>query len=166
MLSFLPAVPIKDHKESWGVPALHTPRQKEDGMDFFPWKEEYSVGIKKFDDQHKSLVGFLNELYEAMNDGKGKDSLGKVLSNLVQYTKTHFTSEEALMKLYDYPEQAAHKQKHESMAGHVLRLVKKFEEGDISNPVQITNFLKEWLAKHILETDKAYGPYLREKGVS
>ena len=53
-------------------------------MVFFPWKDEYSVGIKKFDEQHKNLVGFLNELYEAMNNGRGKDILGKVLSNLVQ----------------------------------------------------------------------------------
>ena len=134
-------------------------------MAFFPWKNEYSVGIGKFDEQHKSLVGLLNEIYDAMNEGKGKERLGSVLSDLVQYTKTHFASEEALMKLYDYPDHAAHKQKHESMAGHVQTLVKKFEDGEITNTNQITGFLKDWLSKHIMETDKAYGPYLNEKGV-
>ena len=135
-------------------------------MEFFPWKDDYNVGIRKFDEQHKSLVGFLNELYDAMNNGKGKEKLDKILSNLVQYTKTHFTAEEALMKLYDYPDHGTHKQKHDSMAGHVLKLAKRFEDGEITNPMQITGFLKDWLSKHILETDKAYGPYLREKGAS
>ncbi|MCP4692450.1 MAG: hypothetical protein GY859_30680 [Desulfobacterales bacterium] len=35
----------------------------------------------------------------------------------------------------------------------------------ISNPIQITNFLKDWLGKHIMQTDKAYGPFLNTKGV-
>lgn len=134
-------------------------------MAFFSWRDEYSVGIKKFDDQHKKLVGYINELYVAMDEGKGKEVLGKVMANLVGYTKEHFTSEEALMKLYDYPGYAKHKQKHEAMTKHVLKLVNNFENGEITNPIQITSFLKDWLAKHIMETDKEYGPYLSGKGV-
>ena len=51
------------------------------------------------------------------------------------------------------------------MTEHVLHLHQKYDSGEISNPIQITNFLKNWLAKHILETDKVYGPFLNEKGV-
>lgn len=32
----------------------------------FPRKDEYSVGVEKLDQEHRKLVGFLNELYSAM----------------------------------------------------------------------------------------------------
>jgi hemerythrin len=50
------------------------------------------------------------------------------------------------------------------MTQHVYSLVEKFEAGEITSPIQISNFLKDWLSKHILQTDKAYGPYLTGKG--
>ncbi|MBI5594357.1 MAG: hemerythrin family protein [Deltaproteobacteria bacterium] len=134
-------------------------------MAFFEWKNDYSVGIAKIDDQHKVLVGFLNELFESMQAGKGKNALDSVLTNLVQYTKTHFASEESLMKLYKYPDYEAHKQKHDNMTGHVLELKRQLDSGQISNPIQITSFLKDWLSKHIMGTDKLYGPFLNAKGV-
>ena len=66
-------------------------------MAFFDWKENYSVGIAKLDDQHKKLVSFLNDLYSAMKAGKGTDVLDEVLKGMVAYTKTHFVTEENLM---------------------------------------------------------------------
>jgi len=134
-------------------------------MAFFEWKNDYSVGITKIDDQHKVLVGLLNELYESMKAGKGKETLDAVLINLVEYTKTHFAAEESMMKLYKYPDYEAHKKKHDNMTGHVLELKRQFDSGQITNPIQITNFLKDWLSKHIMGTDKLYGPFLNAKGI-
>ncbi len=134
-------------------------------MAFFVWKEEYSVGIRKFDEQHKRIVGFLNELYEAMKGGKGKEALGEVLNGLVEYTRSHFLAEESLMRLYNYPGLDEHRAKHEKMAKHVAALVGKYESGELTSPIQITNFLKDWLGKHIMQTDNAYGPFLKSKGV-
>ncbi len=135
-------------------------------MAFFAWKDEYSVGVKKFDEQHKRIVGYLNELYEAMKEGKGRDVLGEVLNGLLEYTGSHFQAEESLMKLYKYPDFDAHRMKHQKMARHVANLIEKFNSGEISNPIQITNFLKDWLGKHIMQTDMAYGPFLNAKGVT
>jgi hemerythrin-like metal-binding protein len=132
---------------------------------FFPWKPEYSVGIEKFDRQHKVLVHYLNELYEALQAGRGQRALAHVLNGLMVYTRTHFADEEALMKRCGYPGYAEHKRKHDKMTAHVRMLKKKFDSGEISSPVQITNFLNSWLARHIMGTDKAYGPFLIKKGV-
>lgn len=134
-------------------------------MAFFEWKPDYSVGVEKLDDQHRKLVGYLNALYEAMKAGKGQETLTSVMGGLVDYTKTHFNTEESMMKLYRYPDYEAHREKHLKMAEHVLQLKADLETGKVANPLKITNFLKEWLAKHIMGTDKAYGPYLNGKGV-
>ncbi len=63
-----------------------------------------------------------------------------------------FISEKSLMKLHEYPGYPDHKEKHEKMTGHVLALKRKFERGEVSSPIQITSFLKDWVAKHIAGT--------------
>ena len=43
-------------------------------MALFGWKSEYSVGIEKFDRQHRLLVGYINALYEALRAGRGRSA--------------------------------------------------------------------------------------------
>ncbi len=134
-------------------------------MSFFDWDERFSVGVTEIDDQHKRLVALLNELYEAMYSGQGREALGHVLAGLVGYAGTHFAAEERLMRLHRYPEAAGHKDKHDKMAAHVTELRERFDAGAIASPVQISNFLKGWLSRHIMETDRRFGAFLNEKGV-
>ncbi len=134
-------------------------------MAFLNWREEFSVGIARIDQQHRRLVGFLNELYESMQAGQGREALGKVLGDLLLYTKTHFAAEEQLMKAHGYPGFDDHRQRHERMTQKVKELSEQFRAGTLSSPIQMTNFLKDWLSKHILETDRQYGPFLTARGV-
>ena len=134
-------------------------------MAFFDWKDSYQTGIAKIDNQHRKLVEYLNTLYDAMKAGKGKDALADVFKGLLDYTKTHFAAEEGLMKLYRYPDYEAHKEVHDKLAAHVQNLYHQFQTGTIGSPIQITNFLKDWLQKHILGTDQKYAPFLKDKGV-
>jgi hemerythrin len=70
------------------------------------------------------------------------------------------------MKLHGYPDYEAHRHVHNKMTTHVLKLNREFESGQITSPIQIANFLKDWLSKHIMETDKKYGPFLKGRGVA
>ena len=46
-----------------------------------------------------------------MSTGQGKAVSGRILDRLVQYTASHFSHEERLMRLYDYPDLAAQEQR-------------------------------------------------------
>lgn len=133
-------------------------------MAYLPWKDSYATGIAKIDKQHRQLIDDLNALYEAMHAGKGREALEKVFRGLVEYTKSHFAAEEGLMKVYQYPDFAAHKAIHDKMAAHVGKLYQDFKDGKISSPIQITNFLKDWLARHIMDTEQQSAPFLKTKG--
>ncbi len=134
-------------------------------MTFFPWSEQYSVGVEQIDAEHKQLVAMLNTLYEAMYQGKGKDSLDQILQGLIRYCQTHFASEERLMRMHGYPEYHQHKTIHRKMAQQVLKLQDEFQSGRLVSPIQISNFLKDWLSKHILGTDMKYASFFQDKGV-
>jgi len=62
-----------------------------------------SVNIQSIDEQHKKLVALVNNLNDAMSSGKGQLIMGKILDDLVAYTKTHFATEERLMTTHTYP---------------------------------------------------------------
>jgi len=131
----------------------------------FPWSDTYSVRIGIIDVQHKNLVSIINELHQAMVAGHGKYQLGKILSELIKYTKVHFTTEENLMQSHQYPDCTLHKSEHDRLAKTVIDFQAKFQRNEIGLTIEVMDFLKTWLGKHILESDKKYGPFLNAHGV-
>lgn len=134
-------------------------------MPIISWKDDYSVGISEIDRQHHKIIDLINQLNDAMTKGKGKEILGKTLADLISYTHSHFKAEEKLFDEYGYPDAEEHKIKHQKMTGKVLDLQKQFREQKITITFEVMDFLEKWLDKHILGTDKKYGPYLNSKGV-
>lgn len=134
-------------------------------MPFIKWKDEFSVGITKIDDQHKQLVLILDELYSAMSVGKSKEAMGHILDELIQYTKLHFHFEESLMKNHHYPGLDEHLLEHHNLTSKVIEFQGQFVSGEARISMSVLSFLKDWLFHHINETDKKYAPFLNSKGI-
>ena len=81
-------------------------------MALFTWNDSYSVKVAMCDQQHKKLFDIINRLADAMRLGKGDDVFSKTVGELLQYTRTHFQQEEALMRKANYPELASHQGAH------------------------------------------------------
>lgn len=129
-------------------------------MAFVQWSDRLSVGINTIDDQHKKLVSIINRLYDAMKSGKGSEILSDVLSELIEYTKYHFSTEETLMKDNAYPDYQSHKSSHSKFVEKVMDLELELKAGRIALSVEVFHFLKDWLVIHIQGEDKKYAPFL------
>ena len=135
-------------------------------MPLLTWNDSLETGVKQFDDQHQKLVGMVNELFDGMQAGKGKETLGPVLDGLIAYTGTHFKDEERLMQQHGYPKLAAHQKEHADLVAKVVEVQQKYHAGASALlGMEVMNFLKNWLINHIQGTDKEYGPYFNSKGV-
>lgn len=134
-------------------------------MAYIEWTENLSVGVTLINDQHKQLIDIINDLHSAMKSGQSKNVLDDILKRLLEYTKYHFSAEEKLMDQYSYPAAMAHKKKHTDLTEDVVKMIKKNEAGGPAQSVMVLSFLKDWLSDHILQTDKAFGTYLQDKGV-
>ena len=132
----------------------------------FEWKTEYSVSIASIDAQHQRLFATADELHEAMRNGQARPVLAKILDRLVQYTKTHFATEEGLMKIHGYPDLATHAKEHEALTKQVLDFQRAFQAGDAFVSIELMTFLKDWLEKHIKGTDMLYSPFLIQRRVA
>lgn len=134
-------------------------------MSLMTWKPEYSVGVAKFDTQHKRLIDLLNTMHDAMMKGQGQGALEPTLAELIRYTQTHFEDEEKAFAATGYPESFQHRQEHQALIKQVADIKKRFDAGEIALSLATTAFLQDWLQNHILGTDKRYGPFLNQHGV-
>ena len=73
-------------------------------MEYLQWTDKLSVNIEEIDSQHQDLITLINDVFKAVEIGKGDDILGEALSELIEFTKIHFATEVRLMKIHDYPD--------------------------------------------------------------
>lgn len=128
------------------------------------WDSSIQVGVKQMDDDHRKLIDIANSLNEAMKSGRGREVEGDILNRLLTYAKTHFETEETLMKRNAFKEYEQHKKEHNSLMVDVQIALKDYHEGRGPLPINIMQFLKDWLINHIKETDKKLGLFLCGKG--
>lgn len=130
-------------------------------MTYLTWSNDLAVGNTFIDGDHQKLIDMVNRLHEVMQEGRGKDVLGKVLNNLITYTKEHFRREEDLMQRIGYAGRAAHLHEHEKLLQQVMDLQEKFESGTATLSIQVLHFLRDWLINHIGKSDKALAEVVR-----
>jgi hemerythrin-like metal-binding protein len=128
---------------------------------FFAWNSSYSVGCDAMDQEHKRMVEIINNLYGAMRQGKGNEVIGSILDGLVEYTKTHFSHEERLMKDAGYPALEEHKREHNSLTEQVMAILDKSRSNGVLS-LDVMSFVKEWLVNHIQGSDKLYGRHVNK----
>jgi hemerythrin len=135
-------------------------------MPLLEWNEKLSVGVSVIDDEHRKLLGMLNELYDAMQTKQSEKVLGKILDALLAYTAYHFKHEEALLAKTGYAAAAEHEKEHTDLTKQVLDVQKKYREGATATlSTEVLNFLRKWLLTHILGSDKKFGPHLNANGI-
>ena len=134
-------------------------------MSLLVWDNGYSVNVQEIDKQHKVLIDIINKLHDAMKVGKGKEVVGETLNELVTYTVFHFGHEEKLFSGNGYADANSHKAEHRKLIEQVQTLQNDFNNGKTLITMEIMHFLKDWLANHIMVTDKKYSNYLNSKGI-
>src|ERR1035437_1544712 len=133
-------------------------------MPLITWNDNLSVGVKALDDDHKRLVGMINELHDAIMLGRARDVLSGVLDGMVKHTQTHFAREEQFFVQTGYRGRAAHKREHDNLTRRVKTLQAEYNGGEpLALSIETIGFLKTWLVAHIQGSDKKYGPHLNSK---
>lgn len=94
-----------------------------------------------------------------MREGKGKQILGKLFTDLVYCTGSHFETEERFMQRHAYPGYVVHKGKHEKMTEKVPHIHIQFQSGQTHITIELIRFLQQWLTEHMLKTDQKFGRF-------
>jgi hemerythrin-like metal-binding protein len=135
--------------------------------EFIIWNKKWETGIKTIDDQHKHFVGIVNRANVLNKEKKNKIVLGQILTELTEYARIHFSTEEGYFEDTEYPQTEEHEERHQILLGKVLKFGQRFEkEEDVSELVkEFLEFLRDWLDNHLVRVDHKYIPWLTEHGI-
>jgi hemerythrin len=123
--------------------------------DLLSWKKDYSTGIHEIDLPHQDLVRLTNEMLRLSADAALAEQFfyARVMPGM-EALEAHFTNEEKLMQEKNYAKYKEHKLKHDRMLGDLKEVIIEIQNG--KRKLELLNlalYLREWVIKHIYETD-------------
>ncbi|WP_339136274.1 MAG: bacteriohemerythrin [Candidatus Electrothrix sp. GW3-4] len=133
----------------------------------YPWKDEYSVGVSRFDNHHKRLFDIANQLHDMMKNGKGADVIETTLRELIDYTKYHLAEEEKALEQIGYSGISSHKRAHAIFTEQLNDALVEIEKGRaLFVVVKVSKTVIDWLIDHIFGIDKKYTAEMNAAGIN
>jgi len=120
------------------------------------WCDDFSVGVKEIDDQHKVLIGMINELDDALQNGHAYEVAIRVVVKMTAYVDVHFSTEEKYFAEFNYLDTEEHICEHREFADKIKEFEEAFIEGSTTLSEDVITFLHQWLRKHIQDSDQKY----------
>jgi hemerythrin len=132
--------------------------------EYVAWSSNYSMGIKKIDDQHKGLLDFVNDLFNHVTGDEYEERtyFYKVIQHALQYVKNHFSTEEKIMIATKFPGYDEHKKIHDEFTQTIGQSIQDFKTGKKLVLEKFADFLKNWVLTHIADMDTQYAAYFRK----
>ena len=139
-------------------------------MALIEWDDSLKLGIAVVDRQHERLVGLINQMHEAVVEGRGTEVIGEILDELIIYTATHFSMEEKYFAQFEYADAEEHKLEHNALIEKVSALAADFENAPNSSrsiqAKELLQFLQIWWRYHMMETDSKFVTLFKQKGLT
>lgn len=140
------------------------PGKREKFMEFFKWKDQFSVRIPEMDKQHQKFFHLLNQIHH-YNEKNNRDSefLDELFREMFAYVLTHFAEEETLLEQTGFEGLAIQKKQHQFFRDNLVDLRDKHFKDSTAVPQSVLNFMRDWFLNHILHEDKKYGEYFKNQ---
>jgi len=126
-------------------------------------KPEYYTGIESIDQEHTRLFELARETQDLLDNDllqDKEDRLHYLISELINYTRTHFSHEEEYQKSIGYANLKQHAAQHRAFEARLMAFDLDSIENDYEKQNKtvesLLNFLVTWLVNHILEVDMKY----------
>jgi hemerythrin len=128
--------------------------------------KQFVTGIEAVDHQHQRLVEMVAQLDDLRKTAfstpaRKQEAVGAIVSEMIDYTISHFAFEESLMQDANYEFYNAHKRVHELLVQRAGEYKERWLAGeDIAD--ELYDVLSRWLFNHICNDDKAYAPSVKK----
>ncbi len=124
------------------------------------------VNMTENHQQHQELVSKLNSLNSAVSKMESRETVYKIIDDVIDYTRLHFAHEEQLMLQSAYPLSEAHKEKHRELIQDALSLKKKLA---YVGEEMFTDWFTHWpfarVLTHIKHADSEIERHILQSGV-
>jgi hemerythrin-like metal-binding protein len=117
-------------------------------MALLQWKDQYSVGIKAVDHEHRELIDLINKLHDEMSAHAATAAIEAFFGDLFKAISAHFALEERFMREHKYDEFVQHKRDHERLLDEIRDIMDDFVEREEGTETELAPRLEAWFARH------------------
>jgi hemerythrin len=122
-------------------------------MSLMQWKPQYSVGVESMDDEHREMIGLINDIYDKLESDPDADQIEQCLGDIFSTISMHFALEERLMRKSNYAEYQPHKDDHEKLLDQIRDLMDDFATDTAAGATRLEQGLSDWFAGHFSTFD-------------
>jgi hemerythrin len=127
------------------------------------WSGELGVGVDEIDAEHELQVGLVRAL-EGQLGRASREEAGRLLEQLLDYSRVHFAAEELMMRLHAYPGHGEHEAEHGRLLEQLEEIRKAWAAGQVQPTKELVTALRHWLAEHVQTFDRGLGLHLGNLG--
>lgn len=119
------------------------------------WKEEYATGVKRIDEEHKTIFKTAEDFRSALDAGLGESAYGTLLEFLTTYSKRHFDHEGRCMEKYRCPVAEKNREEHLTFLGTLHDYTCRYVSNGYStaDARTLVDTVDRWLDRHICRVD-------------
>ena len=117
-------------------------------MILVPWRDDYSVGAKSVDDEHRALVERINRLYDQLMVEEEPQAVATFFGGLINTISEHFVREERYMREHGYDLLPQHKEDYERLLDDIRTLIAEFDRNEKEGRNDLATRLDGWLSDH------------------
>lgn len=123
-------------------------------MSKIAWSDDLALGHHLIDEQHKTLVEFLQRLEAAIERGDDKKALLKAFMEVHRYAAYHFDDEEELMKSRAFDAWHVHRYEHQQFLATIENMAEDFRARKAVISQETLDYLVAWHLEHINVADR------------
>lgn len=131
----------------------------------FEWDKGLETGIPALDADHQGIFACINDFFDSCNEGGEVKEVILLVDSLDSYARRHFSYEEQLQAINNYPGLAEQQKHHAVFIADVADLKSKLETEGPSKQLALIakGKLIRWFSLHIRNMDKRFVNYLNER---
>ncbi|MBC8445088.1 MAG: hemerythrin family protein, partial [Rhodospirillaceae bacterium] len=125
------------------------------------WADNLRIGVDAIDRDHQRIISLSNAIsYDPLNEVE----FNVIIEELIDYTRYHFDREEAIMKVFGYPDLEKQQSQHQEFISRIKEQESQWNKNrDMNILNNLRPFLRSWLVAHIEKEDAKIAPYTKGK---
>lgn len=121
------------------------------------WKDDYSVGAERVDDEHKALIERINRLYDRLMNEDDPAAVSVFFESLTNVISIHFALEERFLREHGYEKLPQQREDFERLLDEILGLLDEFDRNEETDRENLAARLDGWLSSHSETHDARLG---------
>jgi hemerythrin-like metal-binding protein len=128
-----------------------------------PRAESLLLSVPHMDREHLELIAQENEISIAVDAEASRAELEMLLTQLIDGFKSHFDSEERLMRSNRFPKLKVHTDEHRQLIARLNGLREDLASGVINRCCALVYFVRLWTQQHVTVADADFAKFLHAR---